>query len=49
MKELSLDGNPCAMKDRIGFIKNAIKYLGYVKLIDGKTLGNLEEELGESK
>lgn len=37
LKELVLENNPYAVKDRNLYIKNAIKYLGnWLKMLDGR-------------
>lgn len=43
LKELSLENNPVS-KDRVGYLRNVLKYLPGVKLLDGKAprLGSVE-------
>ncbi len=35
LKELALENNP-VVKDRVGYLRNVVKYLPNLKLLDGK-------------
>jgi Leucine-rich repeat (LRR) protein len=48
LKELALENNPCE-KDKNSFIKNIIKYLPNLKLLDGKTPALIKEESRDSE
>jgi hypothetical protein len=35
LRELSLEANPCS-KDRLSFFRNILKYMSFIRLLDGK-------------
>ena len=43
LRELSLENNPCS-KDKIPYFRNVLKYLSFIKLLDGKTPTLMEEQ-----
>ena len=44
LKEITLENNPCA-KDKLVFLKNIMRFMPGLKLIDGKTPTIMQESL----
>jgi len=46
LKELSLENNPFS-KEKVTSLRFVLKYMSFVKLLDGKTPTLMEEELSD--